>query len=322
MKKIFFLFVINILISNYLFAQIKPIRFGLVFKFDEASFDIKERKIAKYLFDTISITLDKKMDSISKTKSMCVDYVGYKDVNKADLLYVIHIYKGDYDEIKNIPITEQFLMHNDTKDTISAGRLKGTLAEAKLAPEEHSVDSNIIFLEKNISGLTNLVVGNLLLFVLPEYFPNCIDILDYKRQKIHNKAFIFLCNNATVSNIADAKYIKIMDNFVNNQFVTKQLRDEKKKRNRRFVFYPNNKDTKKIKPDITIQLHLQEDAADNYKITVELKGKDVNLRGPNGMEMEKSITFNKKRLDNGDYTEFVYKLNSLISRIYTYNILL
>ena len=139
---------------------------------------------------------------------------------------------------------------------------------------------------------------------------------------INNKAFIFLGNNATVSNIANAKYIKIMDNFVNNQLITRQLRDEKKKRNRRFVFYPYNKETKKITPDITIQLHLKEDGKGNYEITVELKGKDINIKVPGGSEMEKSIILNKKRLDSGDYTEFTYKLNGLISNIYTYNILL
>lgn len=185
MKKITLLLLFIITCSNAIIAQIKPLKFGLVFKFDEASFDIKERKIAKHLFDTISITLDKKMDSISKVKSMCMDYIGYKDINKANLLYIVHFYKGNNYEIKNIPILHQFLMDNATKDTINSGNMKSPLAEATLAPEEHSVESNIIFLEKNISGLTNLVVEGLVLFILPSYFPNCADVLDYKRQKIH-----------------------------------------------------------------------------------------------------------------------------------------
>ena len=321
MKKLVFLLLFAVCI-NVTFAQIKPLKFGLVLKFDEASFDIKERKIAKHLFDTVAITLDKKLDSISKTKSMCVDYVGYKDISKATLLYVAHFYKGDSDEVKNVPIMDRFLMDNITKDTIKQGRLKGPWLDGSLSPEDHSVKSNTEFLRKNSAWITNQTAQELVLFVLSNYSPNCQDVLDYKRQKVSGKALIFLCNNTTVSNDANAKYSKIIDTFVNNHFISRWLVDEKKKRNRRFIFYPANKDTEKINPDVRIQLHLQEDEKGNYEITVALTGKEVNTKGPGGGEMKTSVKFNKKRLDSGDYTELVYKINDLIGGIYLYNFLL
>ena len=320
MKKIALFLVANLLFVNCLLAQPKPLKFGLVLKFDEASFDIKEQKIAKHLFDTVAITLDKKLDSVSKTKSMCIDYVGYKDVNKATLLYVVHFYKGDYDGIKGVPIMYRCLMDNITKDTIKQGGVKGSWAEASLAPGDHSAESNAEFLEKNTAPLTNLASQELVFWALSNNFPNCQDVLDYKRQKISGKTFIFLCNNTTVSNVANAKYSKIIDNFANNHFISRWLVDEKKKRSRRFIFYPANKDTEKINPDVRIQLHLQEDEKGNYEITVALTGKRANTQSPSGQEMMTSIKFNKKRFDNGDYTEVVYKLNDLIGGIYIYNL--
>lgn len=320
MKKIVS-FLLFITCSNVIIAQIKPIKFGLVFKFDEASFDIKERKIAKYLFDTISITLDKKMDSISKTKSMCVDYIGYKDISKTDLLYVVHFYRGNSDNRKNVPIIYQFLIDNTTKDTIMIGSIKTPLAESTRPPEDDSVENNIIFLKTNISGITNLVENALILFVLDNYFPNCTEIIDYKRQKVQSKALVFLSYETTVGKNLDKKNIKIVDTFVNNQLLTRQLRNEKKLHNRQFLFYPYNKETKKIATDITIQLHLQEDGKGNYELKGDFKGKDINFKSPGGEDMQKSIKFNKKRFDKRDYTEFVHKLNYFIGGIYTYNIL-
>ena len=289
-------------------------------KFDEASFDIKEQKIAKHLFDTVAITLDKKLDSVSKTKSMCIDYVGYKDVNKATLLYVVHFYKGDYDGIKGVPIMNRYLMDNITKDTIKLGRLKGAWLDGSLAPEEHSTKSSMEFLEKNSAWITDRTAQELVLFILSNYFPNCQDVLDYKRQKVSGKTVIFLCNNTTVSSVVNTKYSKIIDNFVNNHFISRWLVDEKKKRNRRFIFYPANKATKKINPDVGIQLHLQEDGKGNYEVTVALTGKEANTKGPGGEEMKASVKFDKKRLDSGDYTEVVYKINDLIGSIYIYNL--
>ena len=321
MKKIALFLVANLLFVNCLLAQIKPLKFGLVLKFDEASFDIKERKITKYLFDTIAITLDKKLDSISKTKSMCIDYVGYKDVSKATLLYVVHFYNGDYEGIKNVLIMDRFLMDNITKDTIKLGRLKGAWLGESQAQEQYSTKTNMEFLEKHRIWITNQVAQELILWILDNYFPNCQEVLDYKRQKVSDKALIFLSYETIVGKNIDKKNIKILDTFVNNQLVTRQLRDQKKLQDKQFIFYPYNKETRKIVPDITIQLYLEEDGKGNYEIKMEVRGKNANFKNPYGGEMEKSMIFNKKRFDSEDYTELVYKLNRFIGDVHTYNIL-
>ena len=120
----------------------------------------------------------------------------------------------------------------------------------------------------------------------------------------------------------DKKMLLLIDNIINNKLVGTQIADEKIKHiDRRFIFYPYNKETKNIKSDITVQLQLGENKIGDYELKGEFKGKEVNFKGSGENEMEQSITFNKKRFDNGDYTEFVYKLSSFMNSFYVYNII-
>ncbi len=305
MKKIILSLLLVISYSMVVPAQIKPLKFALYFDFDKASFAENEKGLATKLYNELLVDMGKQMDSIAKTKSKCMNYVGNNPKN-ADIICVAQFYKGNYKSLpSNSPLIRYFLVDKVAKDTLT-----NDFATLTIPFSENSFPE----IKENFLFTVN--------FTVDSYFSSCESILDYKLQKQHKKEVVFVGYPTTSNGKKDKKVLQLIDNILNNQLVAGQISDEKLTHiDRRFIFYPFNKETKDIKPDITIQLQLVQDKTGNYELKGEFKGKDVNFKSPRGNEMPTSIKFSKKRIEKKNYTELVYKLNDFISTFRTYNVL-
>ncbi len=310
MKKIFFFLFFTIHLVS---AQIKPLKFALAFNFDVKIFPQNEQIISQKFATELLKDLDKQMDSISKSKSKCMNYIGI-DTKNANIICITNFYKKT-----NIPSYRYFIIDNLTKDTLESSFGGSVATITRNFPDEKEIIKPLS--EKDISPMKEefLFRTNV---ILELYFSNCENLLDYKEQKRHEKAVVFIAYPSITIDKKNKIILPVIDNIINNYLIAMQIRNEKYKGIREFIFLPYNKETKDIKPDITIQIQLVQDKTGNYELKGEFKGKDVNFTSPSGEEMTTSIKLNKKRIDNGDYTELVYKVNYFMNNFYTYNILL
>lgn len=315
MKKTTFLLLFIITCSNAVIAQIKPLKFALQSKLNVLDFPENKRVILTKLHDKLLKAASNQMDSVAKTKSKCMNYVGI-DTKKADIICLIDFYKDNFNGYANIPMIKYSWIDGFTKDTLKESSHWGTAL--KKMPKTISSDYELLeddfayIIAEFLYATEIILICNL---------ASCENVLDYKQQKLHKKAVVFVAYPTIMSGKKDKKMLQLINNIISNMLIGTQIAEEKLKHiDRRFIFYPYNKETKDIKPDITIQLQLVQDKTGNYELKGEFTGKDVNFKGPGGNEMKQSIIFNKKRIDSGDYTELVYKLSSFMNNVYVYNV--
>ena len=324
MKKIIFLLFLT---THLAFAQVKPITFGLQLKFNPLDFAEDKRPILTKLSNELLKAVSNKFDSIAKTS--CIDYKGidYKgiDAKATDMTYLIQIDKrtdrvfkdGIWEDYNNLPMGKFLYIDNFKADTLDSW-----FAQVILHNPPKSKEGDFELLESDFPA----IIKNNLFYVemyLSFRFMPCERTLDYKLQKRHQKEVVFVTYPTITKDKNNKKHLQIIDNLFSNYFINTQITDEKNKNiTDYFIFYPYNKDTKDIKPDVTIQLQLVQDKMGNYELKGEFKGEKLNLQMPGGEGMTTSIKFNKKRIDSGDYTEFIYKLGRFASSIHTYNVLL
>ena len=319
MKKI----IILLLFTTHLaFAQVKPITFSLQLRFNSLDFPEDKRPILTKLSNELLKAVSNKIDSMAKTK--CMNYKGI-DATKTNITCIIQFYKGTAKYFKNgvpenynnVPMAKIFHIDNFKADTIDTW-----FSNLALCTPPKNKETDFQLLETNFPTIINEAFIYIDIFSTGR-FMLCERTLDYKLQKSHKKEVVFVTYPTIAKDKNNKKYLQIIDNLFNNSFIETQITDEKNKNiTDYFIFYPYNKDTKDIKPDITIQLHLVQDKAGNYELRGEFKGENLNLRYPSGEEMKTSINFNKKRLDSGDYTELIYKLGKFVNEIHVCNVFL
>ncbi len=319
MKKIIFLLFLT---THLAFAQVKPITFSLQLKFNPLDFPEDKRPILTKLSNELLKAVSNKIDSMAKTK--CINYRGI-DAKATDIICIIQFYKGTaqyfkngvFEDYNNVPMAKFFHIDNLKADTIDTWF--STLA---LCTPPKSKEGDFQLLENDFPAIIKEALFNIDVFSTGRLMP-CERTLDYKLQKRHKKEVVFVTYPTITKDKNNKKYLQIIDNLFSNSFIDTQITDEKNKNiTDYFIFYPYNKITKDIKPDITIQLQLVQDKTGNYELKGELKGENLNLRYPGGEEMMTSIKFSKKRIDSGDYTEFIYKLGKFVSEIHVCNVFL
>lgn len=330
-NKLFFLFIVcgislqmlaqtptNILKQSPL--EVKPLKISLKFRVDKTSFLEKtEAKAATLISGFMFNGMVKHLESLTRDKQKCISFSRDTTLKNTDLTALVHFYRGEtVEELTSMPYVKFSLIDNTNMDIIESIGFPVVQMLANKTRKDNAKMQGLDFnrIVKDLVYLADSVLNN--------YLAPCDGNLHYSQQKLHEKAIIFLAYPTTTPNKKDEKYLSLIDNVINNKFISTQIADENIIKDKHFIFYPYNKETKDIKPNVSIQLQLVQDKTDNYEIKATFVGKDIDLKNPTKAEMPTSVSIklDKKRMDSGDYMELFYKLNYFIGGVYTYNILL